>query len=218
MAEAAAAAARYGSLAYWRAAAPQALETPVEWCGAACGGAFLHGRCCVLHVLHADGTPMGTGFTLTPTTRYADYEALKPLLARQLAYGDNILVVGPGQSALHERLYERCVECRMCALLKAGCIWAPARARCTSGCMKGMWSAACVRSSMLHAAHTQGVGPCQLQGSNTHVGSLTWQVRCSQWACASANASRLLPPQRLPRPDRGRRLRGRAAAVARARS
>ncbi|GBF97274.1 hypothetical protein Rsub_09965 [Raphidocelis subcapitata] len=41
-----------------------------------------------------------------PVEWYADANGLKPLLARHLAYGDNILVVGPGASALHERLYD----------------------------------------------------------------------------------------------------------------
>ena len=38
---------------------------------------------------------------------HADFDALKPLLARHLSFGDNLLVVGPGLSALHERLYDR---------------------------------------------------------------------------------------------------------------
>jgi hypothetical protein len=43
------------------------------------------------------------------TKRHADADALRLLLARHLAYGDNILVVGPGASALHERLYDGCM-------------------------------------------------------------------------------------------------------------
>lgn len=39
--------------------------------------------------------------------RYADFDALKPVLAKQLSYGDNLLLVGPGTSALHEKLYDR---------------------------------------------------------------------------------------------------------------
>jgi hypothetical protein len=42
-----------------------------------------------------------------PSRRYLDFDALKPLLAKHLAYGDSVLVVGPGRSLLHERLYDR---------------------------------------------------------------------------------------------------------------
>jgi hypothetical protein len=40
--------------------------------------------------------------------RYAEYDVLRPLLHKHLQYSDSILVLGPGTSALHEQLYERC--------------------------------------------------------------------------------------------------------------
>jgi len=38
--------------------------------------------------------------------RHADFDNLRPILSKHLAYGDNLLVLGPGLSALHERLYD----------------------------------------------------------------------------------------------------------------
>jgi hypothetical protein len=52
--------------------------------------------------LHAPGQPRASH-----PRRYGDFDALTPLLTKHLAIGDNLLVVGPGLSALHERLYDR---------------------------------------------------------------------------------------------------------------
>ncbi|KAI8462904.1 MAG: hypothetical protein J3K34DRAFT_527410 [Monoraphidium minutum] len=40
------------------------------------------------------------------TEWYADFAALKPLFLKTLSFGDSLLLVGPGQSALHEQLYD----------------------------------------------------------------------------------------------------------------
>jgi 16S rRNA A1518/A1519 N6-dimethyltransferase RsmA/KsgA/DIM1 with predicted DNA glycosylase/AP lyase activity len=52
--------------------------------------------------------PLPTTPSASLSCRYAEYDVLRPLLAKHLQYSDSILVLGPGTSALHEQLYERC--------------------------------------------------------------------------------------------------------------
>jgi hypothetical protein len=68
---------------------------------------YLHAHVLYMHAYMAHRKKFIFSHTCHLPSRYADYDALRPVFTKQLSYGDNLLVVGPGLSALHERLYDR---------------------------------------------------------------------------------------------------------------